>query len=459
MKADSLTPDSVTRDGFSRDDFSRDGVSADRRAFLRSAGASGVAAALPGIASGVAAMLPTIAAAKTKSVSSAQSFPAAQAVIADLVKNGPLPGAMGSVGIKQSPQILSAGSIDFTRLAAPNEHTLWRIYSMTKPIVGMATMIAIEQGKLRLDTPLAEIIPAFAKPMVLVDPKNSLSAAPAKSAITIGQLLTHTSGMASFFQGSGPIMAEIDKVGLAARPRTRHEPAPANAITSLDDYMNRLASLPLTAEPGTQWSYSYGLDVMGRVLEIVEGKSFEAVLREKLFAPLGMNETFFQVPAARANDLAALYVMQDGKPVVFDSGPDSAYLDPPPYASGGGGLISSAHDYDRFLAMLANEGELDGVRVMKAETARLAMSDMLAPQIDRTRIIVPGCYGFGAAGALGGMGLSKDCFSWFGLGGTLGWVDKAKKVRGGFWVQYLMTSANIAPQPDFIRAVYKDLGA
>lgn len=414
-----------------------------RRALLRGAGAMGTAAALPQMG-----------------WSKTQPYAAARAVLSGLVQNGTLPGAMGSVGIKKHPDILSAGSIDFDRQAAPHAHTLWRIYSMTKPIVGIAAMVLVDQGKLRLDQPVADIIPAFAKPMVLVDPKNSLDVAPAKNVMTIGQLMTHTSGMASLYQDTGPIIGEIARTGMGTGGRRwRNQPAPENPVQGLEDAVARLATLPLSYESGTQWRYSFGLDVLGRVLEIVEAKPFPDVLRARLFEPLGMNETFFQAPAARANDIATIYTFQDGKPVALDKGPDSIYLKAPAFPSGGGGLLSSAHDYDRFLAMLVNEGALGKNRVMSAETARLAMSDMLPAHIDRASIIVPGCYGFGAAGALGGMGLSRDCFTWFGLGGTIGWADKAKKVRGGFWVQYLMTSTQISPQADYVRALYSDLGA
>lgn len=413
-----------------------------RRALLKGAGIVGLSAALP--ASGWA---------------TSQTFAGARAVLSTLVSAGTLPGAMGSVGYQKAPEILSAGSIDFDRQATPHAHTLWRIYSMTKPIIGMAAMALVDEGKLRLDQPVADIIPAFAKPMVLADPKNSLDAIPAKNVMTIGQLMTHTSGMASLFQDSGPIVAEINRLGLSSSRRWRDQPAPANPVQGLEDFTARLASLPLSSEPGTQWRYSFGLDVLGRVLEIVDGKPLESVLRERLFEPLGMNETSFQAPAARALDLATIYTFQDGKPVALDKGPDSVFLDPPAYTSGGHGLISSAHDYDRFLAMLTNEGALGKNRVMSAATARLAMSDMLPAHVDRKSIIVPGCYGFGAAGALGGMGLSKDCFTWFGLGGTVGWADRAKKIRGGFWVQYMMTSSQISPQSDFIRALYADIAA
>ncbi len=276
----------------------------DRRALLLGAGAMGMAAALPQSAGAKAAQ-----------------YGASRAVLSGLVANRTLPGAMGSVGIKKTPEILSAGSIDFDRQAAPHAHSLWRIYSMTKPIVGIAVMALVDRGKLRLDQPVADIIPAFARPMVLVDPKNTLDVAPAKNVITVGQLMTHTSGMASLYQDTGPIIGEIARTGLGTGGRRwRTQPAPDNPIKNLEDAVARIASLPLSYEPGTQWRYSFGLDVLGRVLEIVEGKPFPDVLREQLFEPLGMNETFFQAPAARANDIATIYTFQDGKPVPWIRG-------------------------------------------------------------------------------------------------------------------------------------------
>jgi len=211
------------------------------------------------------------------------------------------------------------------------------------------------------------------------------------------------------------------------------------------------------AEPGTQYNYSYGLDVLGRVIEVVEGKAFEAVLREKLFEPLGMDETFFQVPEARAADIVTMVEFKDGNASRLDPGLTSAWLNPPSHPSGSGGLISSAHDYHRFLAMLAGEGALGRVRVMSAETARLAMSDLLDASIDHSRIVIPGYFAQGAGGALGGPGLNRDCFGWWGAGGTVAWVDRRRKLCGTMWQQFFPPAA-ILRQSDFCRAVYADLG-
>ena len=387
------------------------------------------------------------------------SLKGAQAVLAELVAFG-LPGAMGAVSSGGSDTfVTSAGHLDANSSRAPDARTLWRLYSMTKPIVGVAAMILVGEGKLGLDQPVGDIIPALARPSVLVDPQGSLGdVRPASRPITVRHLMTHTSGHVSFASGSAAVQKAIDDAGLLALPISLPGRAAlkGNRPAGLADYVDRLAKLPLMAEPGTEFNYGFGLDVIGRVLEIVEGKPFETVLREKLFDPLGMHDTFFQVPRARGKDLMTMVAFEGGKASPLDTGPGSAWLDPPAYPSGGAGLVSSAHDYHRFLAMLAGEGMLAGVRVMSAEIARLAMSDLLDPSVDRSRIVIPGYFGQGAGGALGGPGLNRDCFGWWGGGGTVAWVDKRTKLCGTMWQQFMPADA-VLRQADFCRAVYADL--
>eukprot|EP01034_Spumella_vulgaris_P015487 gene15487-19781_t len=170
-------------------------------------------------------------------------------------------------------------------------------------------------------------------------------------------------------------------------------PAPFGIVLVAD----RLAALPLVYEPGTKWSYSIGLDLMGRVIEVVSGQSFDAFLKARLFDPLGMTSTGFMVAAKDVGRFTSNYAAFAGALIPFDPATSSIYLDKPPYPFGGGGLVSSARDYDRFLAMLLGEGETGGKRVMKVETARLAMSNMLSDAVDRKGTFVDG-QGFGAGG-------------------------------------------------------------
>lgn len=408
----------------------------NRRTLLKVFAAMGAAAALP-----------------SSLIAAPRSFDRAQTILSGLVEFG-LPCAMGGIDTGNSLQIVAAGHLDFDSTRVPDAHSLWRLYSMTKPIVGITTMVLVGEGKLGLDQHIGDILPEFARPMVMVDQSGSLQdVRPAKRPITVRQLLTHTSGHASMITGSNAVKKAIEDAGLRALP----VPRAANPPAGLSDFVRRLAKLPLMAEPGTQYNYSYGLDVLGRLIEVVEGKPFEAVLQEKLFGPLGMYETFFQVPKTRAADMVTMIEFKDGKSSRIDPGLSSAWLNPPPYPSGGGGLVSSAHDYHRFLAMLAGEGTLDGIQIMSAEVARLAMSDLLDPSIDRKRIAIPGIFGFGAGGVLGGPGLNRDCFGWWGAAGTLAWVDRRTKLCGTMWQQFFPPTA-IFQQPDFCRAIYADLG-
>lgn len=417
------------------------GNALNRRAALKGFAALGAAAAFP-----------------SSLIAAPGSFERAQAVLSDVVASG-LPCAMGCVGTGGGPQIIAVGHLDFDSSRAPDAHSLWRLYSMTKPIVGIAAMVLVGEGKLGLDQPVGDILPALARPMVMVDPNGSLSdVRAAKRPITMRQLMTHTSGHISMNTGSAAAKGALQDAGLNFFPVSPYGPIPAaNRPAGLADFVDRLAKLPLMAEPGTQYNYSYGLDVLGRVIEVVEGKPFETVLREKLFDPLGMHETLFQVPKARAADMVTMVEFKDGKALRLDPGPSSAWLNPPSHPSGSGGLVSSAHDYHRFLAMLAGEGALGGVRIMSAETAGLAMSDLLDPSIDRSRIAIPGFFGQGAGGALGGPGLNRDCFGWWGAAGTVAWVDKRTKLCGTMWQQFFPPTA-ILRQEAFCKAVYADLG-
>ncbi|MBY0583529.1 MAG: beta-lactamase family protein, partial [Sphingomonas sp.] len=206
-------------------------------------------------------------------------------------------------------------------------------------------------------------------------------------------------------------------------------------------------TLPLIAEPGTKWSYSIGLDVLGAVIEKASGMPFDAYLQTHIFAPLKMTSTYFTVPQADAKRLVTGYFLFGANPVPVDPGATSVYLSPPSFPYGGAGLVMSARDYDRFLHMLQNGGELDGVRIMKARTVALAMSNLLP-----AGVVYPGAVantggaagadqGFGAGGSVYLVdkpgGPSKGTYGWGGAAGTIAWVDPVKKLRVNVMVNYL----------------------
>jgi CubicO group peptidase (beta-lactamase class C family) len=386
-------------------------------------------------------------------------YPAVERLIDDYLRPGTLPGAVVSIGCgaAQPADYVARGTIAFDSERPADETALWRAYSLTKPVTGILAMILIGEGKLTLDTPVGEFIPGFASTRVLTSPESSLDAVPGRHAMTVRHLLTHTAGLGYNLISKGPLLEELKRLGVMPRKLSRADDAAVHRAPDLATFADRLATLPLVAEPGTWWSYSVGLEIAGRVIEVVEGKSFDRAMKDKLFDPLGMTDSFFQVPADRAGDLSTTYEIVDGRPVPYDPGASSTLLDRPDILSGGVGLVCSARDYDRFLAMLAGWGTLDGVRLMPEETAGLAMSDILPGTVDRASMLIPG--GFGAGGRVSISGPDKGSFGWFGAAGTAASVDPVRGLRAGGWVQFMPSTALGFPQ-QVVAAVAADaLGA
>ncbi len=193
--------------------------------------------------------------------------------------------------------------------------------------------------------------------------------------------------------------------------------------------------MPLIAEPGKKWSYSISLDLLGRVIEAASGMEFEPFLKARIFDPLKMSSTFFQVPASETKRFVTNYAPINGVLFPLDPAVTSIYLDKPAFAFGGAGLVCSARDYDRFLSMLLNGGSLDGVRVMSPETAALGMSNLLPEGIDMKGTFAEGA-GFGAGGRVG-LGAQAGTFGWGGAAGTVGFVDTKRKIRATGMAQYM----------------------
>jgi CubicO group peptidase (beta-lactamase class C family) len=367
-------------------------------------------------------------------------LPATKALFDGYVRDNRMPGIVGAFGFGRMPTITVAAGRIADGGAAAGPDSLWRIYSMTKPITGMAAMLLVEEGRIALDDPVSKYIPAFAKMRVLTSPDTSLASVPAVRPITIRHLMTHTAGLSYSIVAKGPLLKEYERLGLlplAINPAAEAQMRRARP-TSLAEFADRVATVPLVAQPGTKWSYSIGLDVLGRVIEVASGMPFDRFLQTRFFAPLGMNSTFFAVPPAQVARLATNYTFVGDDRVPLDPGATSIFLQPPAFPYGGAGLVSSARDYDRFLAMLANGGTLDGTRVMAAETVRLGMSNLLPAGVffdsDGTR------QGYGAGGFSYIVdqpgGLAKGAYGWSGAAGTLAWVDPARRSRGTVMVNY-----------------------
>ncbi|WP_258044899.1 serine hydrolase domain-containing protein [Sphingomonas citricola] len=367
-------------------------------------------------------------------------LPETQALFDRLVATNRAPGVAGAFGHGDGPTLyLSAGRIatDATAPAAGPD-TLWRVYSMTKPITGMAAMLLVQDRRIALDDPVSKYIPAFASMRVLTHPDTSLETVPATRPITIRMLLTHSAGLSYNILAKGPLLKETERLGVVPAQVNAEVEREARRTrpTSLLAFADRAAQLPLIAQPGTKWSYSIGLDVMGAVIERASGMSFERFVQTRILTPLRMTSTGWQVPAGEQRRFATLYVAAAGRLMPFDPAATSPYLDPPSFAYGGAGLVSTARDYDRFLHMIQNGGTLDGVEVMKPETVRLATSNLLPAGVTFTGY-TPGTQkgaGFGAGGFVQiedvPGGAARGTYSWSGAANTIAFVNTIDKTRG-----------------------------
>ncbi|KPF62470.1 serine hydrolase domain-containing protein [Porphyrobacter sp. AAP60] len=357
-------------------------------------------------------------------------------------------------GQEDHAHTVGGGTLSLAKPAQVDENSLFRIYSMSKPITGMATMILIDQGKLGLDQPLHEILPKFRNMQVLIDPEGSLEeTVPAQQPITIRQLLTHTAGLGYQIISKGPLQAAFNEQGLVGGRVSRMPipgiepvtPAPGLAV-----WADRLAELPLMYQPATKWSYSCSIDLLGRVIEVVSGMEFEAFLKQRIFEPCGMGSTYMQVPQSEVGRLTDNYGIIGGNAFPIDPGVNSIFLDPPEVPAGGGGLVSSPKDYDRFLRMLLGYGTIDGNFVLSEEAVRVGTSNLLPASVDTTGSWLEG-EGHGAGGR------SKDgSFGWGGAAGTLAAVDFNLKLRSCLFTQYMPAEA-YPIRDEFLAAMEADL--
>ncbi len=385
---------------------------------------------------------------------------AVETLFAAYIADDRLPGAVGAIGRgTTAPDFAVRGRQGREAAAAAmTPDSLFRVYSMTKPITGIAAMMLIEDGKLRLDQNVGDFVPGFRKPMVALDPEKSLDARPAARPLTIRHLLTHSGGLGYGIVSKGALLRAFIDNGLAAGVVSRFKlpewpdvtPAPSLAV-----WAERLSHLPLIADPDVRWSYSCGLDLLGHIIELASGTDFEAFLRRRLFDPLGMQSSWFQVPQSELARMTTNYGVSARGKIPLDAGAATIFAQPG-LKLGGAGLVTSPRDYDRFLQMLAGHGATGRVRVMKDATARLAMSNMLAPGCDTKGTYIDG-QGFGAGGRVhikaDAMGAGIGTFGWAGAASTIAWVDPAKGVRASGYVQY-MPEGVYGFGKAFARAVY-----
>ena len=329
--------------------------------------------------------------------------------------------------------------------------TVWRIYSMTKPVTSVAAMMLWEEGHFELKDPVARFIPAFEDVRVYVrgSAQNPLTA-PSREPMRIWHLLTHTAGLTYGFHHAHA----VDEAYRAAGFEWTTPPG-----LDLAACCEAWARLPLLFEPGSEWNYSVATDVLGRIVEVISGRPLDAFFAERILGPLQMRDTGFHVPEADAGRLAALYTPDPatGRATRNDA-MGAAALKPPDALSGGGGLVSTAADYHRFTQMLLREGELDGVRLLGPRTVRLMASNHLPGDLEEfgrplfAETTFEGV-GFGLGFSVveepvrGRYPSSRGEFAWGGAASTAFWVDPAEELTVLFFTQLLPSSTySIRPQ-------------
>jgi CubicO group peptidase (beta-lactamase class C family) len=343
------------------------------------------------------------------------------------IDKGTIPGATimvarrGQVGWfdalgKQNPSLPAAMARD----------TIFRIFSMTKPIVSIGVMILVEEGHFLLDDPIAKFIPEFADQKVGVENSGKLDLVALQRPITIQDLLRHTSGITYEHTGNGLVQQLYQQSRVRSRKITNAEHAAL------------VASLPLICQPGAEWNYSRSTDILGRLIEIVSGQSLGVFLTERILAPLQMTETAFHTEAANAPRLAEPFATD---PWTGDSVQLFNMVEKPVMESGGGGLVSTTMDYARFAQMLLNGGALDGERIIGRKTLELMAADHLGPAVKIQGTLTPPGYGFGLgfgvrtqAGIASSAG-SVGQFFWSGMGGTFFWIDPKEELFAIFMSQ------------------------
>jgi CubicO group peptidase (beta-lactamase class C family) len=390
-----------------------------------------------------------------------RDWKAVQAILDEFVRERSAPGA--ALAICQGgaePSYLHSGTVAFDSTRTFDADSICRVYSMTKNVTRIATLLLVEDGKLTLDQPVTDYLPEFRDLRVAIDPAKSLESRPAEQVMTIRHLITNSSGLANWTPGSD----SGDELHKLYRERGitpgnfgtgLDRPGYGTQATSMEEMVRRVAELPLAHEPGTVLHYSIGFDVMALVCERATGKPYGTFLQERLWGPLRMVSTGFQVARKDAARLTTNYDVTGNNATIragvkpdprlppkwgiVDDRATSATLEPPRLLAGGASLLSTASDFLRYTRMLQNDGALGKTRVMKIETARLATGNINPPGVAEPQdsgsralmrgapIIPPGTIGGG------------------GAAGTLFWFDRSRDLAAAFMVQVMYGSPARSP--------------
>jgi len=319
------------------------------------------------------------------------------------------------------------GVLDVRKTDAAQKDSIFRIYSMSKPVTGVAMMMLYEEGKWQINDPVSRYIPEFARLKVYTgkNEDGSPKLEDARRSMTMRELMTHTAGLGYVLSAANP----VDKMIIDGNI--------LNAAAPLQTMIDGLAKIPLLAQPGTRWSYSAAVDVQGYLIEKFSGMPFGEFARKRIFEPLGMKDTGFYVPKEKLARLALVHTGAGANLAVDTNRPDPAVI--PLGPSGGGGLFSTAMDYARFCEMLLQGGQLNGVRLLAPRTVEIMRTNQVNPDPLKT---MPAGTGWGMDfqivmdPAAAGEAVSAGTFSWFGIAGTWFWIDPVRDLAFVGMVQH-----------------------
>jgi CubicO group peptidase (beta-lactamase class C family) len=360
------------------------------------------------------------------------------------------------------------GHMDIERGKPMREDAIFRIYSMSKPITAVALMMLVEEGLIGLDDIVASHIPEWKNlgvyssgmPSLLPDAPPSFLTTPVQRAMKVVDLATHTSGLTYGFM----MRSAVDAAYRKAKVVDRETPG------GLQGMVGQLAQIPLDFSPGTAWNYSVSIDVLGYLVEKLSGMSFGEFLRTRLFDPLGMNDTAFYVPSDDIERFTSCYQpeTQGSGLRLQDDGRESTYAKPPMLESGGGGLVSTAHDYLRFCRMMLNGGVLDGVQILSPKTVALFSLNYLPDAREIADMALPGMFsesGYAGVGFSLGCGVNVNVaktrlpgslgeYFWGGAAATAFWIDPKEELTVVFMTQVIGSPARLTLRRDLRTLVY-----
>jgi CubicO group peptidase (beta-lactamase class C family) len=384
------------------------------------------------------------------------------------VDSGQLPGLITQV-FRRGELVHTgmSGHMDLERGKPMAEDAIFRIYSMSKPITAVALMMLMEEGAIGLDDPVARYIPSWKKlgvyasgiPTLISSQPPGFMTTPVERPMKVVDLVTHTSGLTYGFM----MRTSVDAAYRRLKINDFQTPG------GLTEMMEQLSTLPLEFSPGTAWNYSVSIDVMGYLVEKLSGQSFGSFLSERLFKPLKMEDTGFFVPPEKLARFTSCYQpAQGGGLKLQDDAQASTYDHPPPLESGGGGLVSTTHDYMRFCRMMLNGGELEGARILSPKTVELFSRNFLPDDREVMEMSTPGSFSESSYAGVGfsiGCGVNVDVartrlpgtegeYFWGGAASTAFWIDPLEELAVVFMTQVIGADARLTLRRDLRTLVY-----